>query len=117
MNKRDDLFHSNSEMAAYYDAIFGHQKINQPAIGNSIVGTINSGVVVNGNNNRRYLLITNDSNYKIYLALGVVATLGQGIPLDPNDSYESYHDNLFVGTINAIGVGASCNLSYQEGTN
>lgn len=115
MTKRDDLFHSNSEMAAYYDAVFGKQKINNPTIGKANIGTV-SGIIITANDDRRYILITNDSNYKVYLGLGVVATLGQGVPLEPNDAYESLADNLFTGTINAVAMGASCNLAYQEGS-
>ncbi len=59
----------------------------------------------------------NTSANWIYLGRGNVAVIGSGEALAPRGG--SYHigvDNLFLGVIYAIAVGAGSNLSISEGT-
>lgn len=76
-------------------------------------------VVIAANANRRYLLIVNDSDTLIYLALGGAAAVNTGIPLVPNQLgiIELYGDTLYRGAVNANHGGGAVNkrLLVTEG--
>jgi len=78
-----------------------------------------SGQIVGANNNRKYLLIENDSDEVIYINLGNAAVVNRGIRLNSNGgAYEisAGLGNLYVGTINAVhgGIGIA-NVMITEG--
>lgn len=76
-----------------------------------------SQIAVANNFNRSYLLVQNDSDTVIYLALNAPAVAGRGIRLNANGgSYEVNYTNLFTGPVYAIHGGAgSKNVCIQEG--
>ena len=66
--------------------------------------------------NRSYLLLQNDSDSTIYLALNAPAEIGKGIRLNAGGgSYEINFTNLFTGSVYAITSGSSENICIQEG--
>lgn len=71
------------------------------------------------NPDRKYAMLINDSDTVIYIKIGVLAVVGEGIRLNPNGgSYEmsSAIGNLYTGAINAIHVGTgNKNLLVLEG--
>ena len=85
--------------------------------GNSVV-TTSSGLILAENSNRRYALITNDSDTIIYLALGGAAEVNKGIRLNANGgSYEINWTNRYTGSIYAIHGGTGNKLTiWTEGT-
>jgi hypothetical protein len=80
------------------------------------VGNTNTAVVA-ANPYRRYLLLVNDSDEKIYIKLGATAVLSQGIPIAPGASYEisPAKSNLYKGAINGICTTGGKNLLVTEG--
>lgn len=70
------------------------------------------------NTGRSNLLICNDSDTTIYLALGHTAVVGKGIRLNANGgAYEINNINLFVGAVNGIHAtaGSLKRVCVQEG--
>jgi hypothetical protein len=75
-----------------------------------------STVIAPVNQNRSYLLIQNDSDATVYLALNAAAELGKGIRLNAGGgSYEINFTNLFTGAVHAITASGSKNVCIQEG--
>jgi len=73
-------------------------------------------VILPENPRRRYFACVNDSDTKIYIGHGLLAT-GQGIPLSPNGSFEDKPDTtgwLYLGTWNCISAADTKNLSWIE---
>ena len=71
--------------------------------------TTTSAVVKAANNDRKYLLLINDSDTVIYLKLGVAAVLNEGIRLNGNgSSYEISESkgDLYTGAIYGIHGGS-----------
>ena len=114
MTFRDTLWNHN-KLAFFFDSYFKDPKFTVATHGNVNIGTT-SGVVVNANPNRKYLLIVNDSSTKAYTAIGQVAAQNKGIQLAADGGYyEMTFLNLATGTISAITSVASVNLSWMEG--
>jgi len=80
------------------------------------VTNVSSQIVAN-NKNRGYLLVQNDSDTVVYLALNAPAVVGSGIRLNANGgSYEVNFTNYFTGPVFAIQGGAGGkNVCIQEG--
>ncbi len=84
-------------------------------------GTVSgvSSTIVAANDNRRDLVIVNDSGLVIYLARGNTAVVGSGIRLNAlGGVYNMDTLNLFLGEINAISTGDaqdSDNVTISEG--
>ena len=83
---------------------------------NASVATTST-LVAATSNNRGYLLIQNDSDVTIYVALNAAAELNKGIRLNAGGgSYEINFTNLFTGPIYAIHGGSGIkNVCVQEG--
>jgi len=65
---------------------------------------------------RRYMVICNDSDTVVYLAIGTTPNLNQGIRLNANGgTYEIDDDNFTDLTVKAITAGASKRITYQVG--
>jgi len=76
-----------------------------------------STVVLAANPSRRSAVFVNDSNKEIYLSLGAVAVLHEGIRLNADGGgYEINDTNLFLGAVNAIAEGGDKVLTVTEGT-
>jgi len=76
-------------------------------------------VALVANTSRRYALLENDSDEIIYIKIGAVAVLNQGIRLNASGgSYEMSAEigNLNTGAINAICASGSKVLLVVEGT-
>jgi len=81
----------------------------------SSVGT-DSSVVMGGNDARKYAIIVNDSAHTIYIGLGSVARVNEGIRLNGGGgAYEITSLNLYKGTVSAISKFAGCNVTLIEG--
>ncbi len=77
---------------------------------NVTVGTTSTSVLATSGD-RDWVVITNDSDETIYLALGSAAVLNKGIRLNANGgSLEISFDCPFIGQINAICASGSKNL-------
>lgn len=89
--------------------------LDNPAMGGVDVGD-SSTTVRAANAERRYLLLVNDSDTEIYVALGVAAVLNQGIRLNSEGGwYEMLEgQNLYAGAVYAIASAADKRLTYQE---
>jgi hypothetical protein len=89
--------------------------LDTPTNGAVAVG-IATTVVRTANGDRRYLLLVNDSDTIIYIALGANAVLHTGITLEPNGGWYEMLDgqNLYLGAINAITTVAGKVLTYVE---
>jgi len=89
--------------------------LDRPAIGGVDVG-VASTVVRATYDARRYLLLVNDSDTVIYVALGGDAVLNQGIRLNADGGwYEMLEgQNLYTGPVNAIASAGSKRLTFQE---
>lgn len=76
-----------------------------------------STLVLAANPSRRSAVFVNDSNKAIYLSLGAVAVLHEGImlPTSGNRKYEINDSNLFLGVIYAIAEGGDKVLTVTEG--
>lgn len=73
--------------------------------------------VLDSNDTRIYLLLTNDSDEAIYIKFGAAAALNEGIRLNANGgSYEisPANANLYQGVINAICTSGSKKLLVCE---
>jgi len=75
--------------------------------------------VIATNVKRKILILCNDSNAPIYLALGEAAVINQGIVLTsnilPDQRIILNGETNYTGVINAISTGAAKNLSIIEG--
>jgi hypothetical protein len=89
--------------------------LDNPAIGGVDVGTSSTEVRA-ANTERRYLLLVNDSDTEIYVALGTDAVLNEGIRLNSAGGwYEMLEgQNLYTGVVNAIASAATKRLTFQE---
>ncbi|MGI8502052.1 MAG: hypothetical protein ACR2LR_13075 [Hassallia sp.] len=75
---------------------------------------IESTIILVANPNRKYVAITNNGENSIYLNLGGIATLGQGVYLTPAGSFD--FDNPYFGAISAIAIGDISSISGIECT-
>ncbi len=74
--------------------------------------------VVSANSLRKYLLIQNDTESKIYVAFGGAAVAEQGIAINAGESYtmSAMQGNLYKGAINAIhGGSGTLDILITEG--
>ena len=78
-----------------------------------------STLVVAANPNRHVLILSNDSNEAIYIALGQTAIKNQGIALAPNTTFENRielkDETNYTGIVNAICASGTKNLAIIEG--
>lgn len=76
-----------------------------------------STILLNSNTNRKYGLIINNSDQRIYLQMGNAdAVYKVGIPLSPNSMWEINSNGLFIGQISAItNIGLSVMIDVIEG--
>jgi len=82
-------------------------------------GTVTAGVataeVVDADDNRNELIITNDSDTVIYLALGESAVLNKGIRLNAlGGSFTTGGERVYLGAVNCICSVATKNLCVVE---
>lgn len=68
------------------------------------------------NPDRKYLHIVNNSAESIYIQYQATAALNQGIKLTPGSLYTVELSNLWLGSINAIGLINSQLIDILEGT-
>ena len=75
-------------------------------------------VVMAADPDRKWAVLTNDSDEAIYLGLGEAAVMNEGIRLDPVAAtapagcYKIDANNRFTGAINAICTSGSKNLAF-----
>ena len=81
---------------------------------NVTVGTSSTEVRA-ANTNRKLLILINDSDENIYIALGQTATLNNGIRLNKNGGSLILNDPKYTGVINAICSSGSKKLVGIEG--
>lgn len=67
------------------------------------------------NSNRKYAHISNNSGVTIFIQYSANAVLGQGIKLLPNTLYTIDFNNLWLGSVNAIGTVADLLIDILEG--
>lgn len=72
-------------------------------------------VLFSANPNRKYAHIVNNSSDSIYIQYSSNAALNQGIKIPPNTLYTIESTNLWLGSINAIGVSGSQLIDILEG--
>ena|SRR3990167_3755288 len=112
MTLRDELWREDKRYAILFDNLLRPITIATNLV--ATVGTANTAVLPT-NIARKGATFVNDSNNKIYLGLGNVATLGKGIPLMPNGgAYEINWSNMFTGTISAMNNTGWSPLSVME---
>lgn len=70
---------------------------------------VESTLILPANLSRKYLAITNNGDYPIYLNLGSTAAAGRGIYLTPAGSFDS--DKPYFGAVSAIAVGDISSVS------
>jgi hypothetical protein len=89
--------------------------LDTPTNGAVSVG-IASTIVRAANVDRRYLLLVNDSDTDIYVALGAAAVLNTGIRLNAGGGWYEMLDgqNLYRGAVNAIAAAANKILTIVE---
>ncbi len=84
---------------------------------NATVGATTT-VVLAANGSRTYLLLVNDSDSVIYLAIGAPAVVGSGIRLNANggacEMIKDVGGNWSLQAVNAISTAAGKNLTIQE---
>jgi len=87
---------------------------------NTAVSVADSSTTIRAaNDNRKYMLIVNDSDTVIYLALGAAASVNSGIRLNANGgAYEINWTNLYKGAIYGIHAasGLTKNVTVVEGS-
>jgi hypothetical protein len=66
--------------------------------------------VLAANSNRKLLILVNDSDEDIYIALGATATLNSGIRLNKKGGSLTLDDPKYTGVVNAICLSGSKNL-------
>ena len=85
---------------------------NAPA---AATATLTSTVVLPPNPSRTGLILINTSAFPVSLAFGNnSAVLNSGVTLGTNAEFDMDGFSFFLGTVNAIGQSASCNLAIQE---
>lgn len=72
--------------------------------------------VLAANTNRKIVILVNDSDEAIYIALGASATMNSGIRLNANGGALVLDDPIYKGVINAICSSGSKKLVGVEGT-
>jgi hypothetical protein len=89
--------------------------LDNPANGFVSIGMVST-LVRPANDERRYLLLVNDSNAEIYLSLGTAAAAFIGIRLNASGGWYEMLDgqNLYTGAVYAIAAAAAKNLTYVE---
>ncbi len=118
MTHRDELFSSKQSLLAFYDTLFKDAKLTAFTQAIGTVGTASS-TLLNANANRRYALVTNDSDTAIYLKIGAAAVVGNSIRINANGGcFEIDYGNLMTGTITGItpSTGAFKNVCIFEGS-
>lgn len=78
------------------------------------IGT-NSTQVFPLNLNRKYAHIMNNSNEEIFIQYQASAALNQGIRIPPGGFFTLESNNLWLGTVNAIGVMSNQLIDILEG--
>ena len=92
----------------------------QPPLDNPSKGAVAVGVgpttIVAANAERRYLIITNDSDSAVYLSFGGAAVLNQGIRINASGGwYEMLEGlNLYTGIVTGIAAAAGKIVTYLE---
>lgn len=76
---------------------------------------LTSSLLLDANPNRKYAHISNNSGQTIFIQYQAGAVLNQGIKIPPNALYTIESNNLWLGTINAIGVTAGQLIDILEG--
>ncbi len=76
---------------------------------NVSVGSSNTQVLA-ANSSRKLLILVNDSDEDIYIALGATATLNSGIRLNKKGGSLTLDDPKYTGVVNAICSSGSKNL-------
>lgn len=73
-------------------------------------------LIVNRNDSRNGLFITNDGANKVYISFGTsVAVAGSGITLEPNGGMISIDaGSIWCGQVRGIAVGGTSNVSFTE---
>ena len=66
--------------------------------------------VLSANSSRKLLILVNDSDQDIYIALGATATLNSGIRLNKKGGALTIDDPKYTGVVNAICLNGSKNL-------
>lgn len=80
----------------------------------SVLNTAST-LVADANRHRSHLIVVNDGNNIIYLALGKTAVANRGIRINANGGgYEINRLNMFKGQINAIAVTGTTVLVGEE---
>jgi len=83
--------------------------------GKVAVGVASTSILA-ANTARIFAQFVNDSDTVIYLWLGAVAVINEGIRLNANGgSFEINLTNLYTGAVHAIAGGAAKNLTVTEG--
>lgn len=111
---RSELERSRTSLSAFFDTFFNEVKATKMTPFGVSVGTAST-VVLPGNAARRYVLLVNDSDTKMYVAIGTTAVSAKGVPVAPNGVFEMSYLNLVSGTINAISAGDAKNCAGWEG--
>lgn len=74
-----------------------------------------SSLLLDANPNRKYAHISNNSGQTIFIQYASGAALNQGIKIPPNALFTIESNNLWLGTINAIGVMSNQLIDILEG--
>lgn len=72
-------------------------------------------VLLIANPNRKYAHIVNNTSDPIYIQYNSNAALNQGIKIPPNTLYTIESNNLWLGSVNAVGVSGSQLIDILEG--
>lgn len=76
---------------------------------------LNSIMLFDVNPNRKYAHIVNNSGMTIFIQYQASAILNQGIKIPPNTLYTIESNNLWLGSVNAIGVSIGQLIDILEG--
>lgn len=76
---------------------------------------LTSTMLLDVNPNRKYAHIVNNSGIAIFIQYAVSAVLNQGIKIPANTLYTIETNNLWLGSINAIGVSGGQLIDILEG--
>lgn len=72
--------------------------------------------VFSANAGRRYMILSNPSDERVYFAWGQDAVQGQGWFLEPGVIVKLSSEDCDTGALNAICASGSKSIGYQEGT-
>lgn len=92
----------------------GFSSLASGSPGQIAIGTT-SAVLIAANVNRKYAHIVNNSSEAIFIQYSSAAALNQGIKLWPGTLYTIETNNLWLGTINAIGLIPNQLIDILEG--